>query len=167
MEKSPSAAQPVPHGRTKLRIVRLAVTKFQVSGVARVDGGNVQPSAGEKSVRTIFSACLKIHGDFPRFVSTAFVVRDLEEIRKSRGEDELTGYLMSYRTNIGQTYVNMCPSHVGRIILDGVVNIRREMKVAGFARYAIDNITDAWHDGLLRECISAGPAHCALAKLGD
>lgn len=26
------------------------------------------------------------------------------------------------------------------------------------------NITDAWEDGFLRECVEAGPSHCALAQ---
>lgn len=234
------------------RIVRLAITKFQVSGLAHV-GHQSAPSAGHKSARTIviepggpggsgtsyafraaekvtqrlsdgqfdvlgwdprgvnmsqpalscvpydadrdrwslltsqgrrevgstkvqlrhleamadakFRACLEIHGDFPRFVSTAFVVRDMEQIRKALGEDELTGYLVSYGTNIGQTYANMFPEHVGRIILDGVVNIRRESELGGFGWSGLDNITDAWNEGFLGECIDAGPEHCVLAKL--
>ncbi|CAJ2506688.1 Uu.00g078740.m01.CDS01 [Anthostomella pinea] len=56
-----------------------------------------------------FRACWERHGDLPRFVSTAFVARDMEEIRKALGEDELTGYLVSYGTGIGQTYANMFP----------------------------------------------------------
>lgn len=235
------------------RIVRLAVTKYQVSGLARVgDPDNNFPSAGRKSARTIvinpggpggsgtqfafvsseemtarlsqgqfdvlgwdprginmsqpmlacfpydadrdrwnlltsqalkevgrpethlqlldtmndatFRACHELHGDLPRFMSTAFVARDLEEIRKALGEDELTGYLVSYGTHIGQEYASMFPSSVGRIILDGVVNARNERTLGGFTWHMLDNVTDAWRDGFLGECINAGPAHCALAK---
>lgn len=113
----------------------------------------------------IFRACVETHGDFPRFVSTASVVRDMEEIRKALGEDELTGYLVSYGTNIGQTYANMFPSHVGRIILDGVINARGQMQRGGFGWNGQDNVTDAWREGFLGECVRAGPEHCALAKL--
>lgn len=158
------------------RIVRLAVTKFQISGLAYLDSPNALSHAGHKSERTIiiepggpggsgtayvwraaegittrfsdgrfdvlgwdprgvntslpsascylhdavrdrwsiltgqyrevsdpthqleiadamgdavFSACHQRLGDFGRFVSTATVARDVEEIRKALGEDEV------------------------------------------------------------------------------
>ncbi|KAI0130538.1 hypothetical protein BJ170DRAFT_620429 [Xylariales sp. AK1849] len=234
------------------RIARLAVTKLQVSGLARTDAQNVNSSAGKKSERTIvvepggpggsgtsfvwreaepethrlsggsfdvlgwdprgvnaslpavscyasnadrdrwlmmkyqfrevspspmaqlefadalfeatFRACWERQGDLARFVSTAFVARDLERIRKAIGEDELTGYLVSYGTGIGQTYANMFPESVGRMILDGTEYVRDHRLVGGFGWTALDNGTDAWHDGFLGECVNAGPEYCALAK---
>ncbi|PNY24358.1 Carboxylesterase A [Tolypocladium capitatum] len=112
----------------------------------------------------VFNACERMHGDLARFVSTAFVARDLEEIRLALGEDELTGYLVSYGTGIGQTYANMFPDSVGRMILDGTEYVRDHRLVGGFGWTALDNVTDAWRDGFLGECINAGPDHCALAK---
>lgn len=237
------------------RITRLAVTKFQVSGLARVDGTLSSHGSGKKSERTVviepggpggsgtsyvwraaetvtqrfsdgqfdvlgwdprgvnislpaiscfpydadrdrwslltgqyfevsaspkaqleladamnnatFKACLEMHGDLPRFVSTAFVARDLEEIRKALDEDELTGYLVSYGTGIGQTYANMFPSSVGRMILDGTEYVRDHRELGGFGWTALDNATDAWQDGFLGECLKAGPEHCALAETVD
>ncbi|KAI0096246.1 alpha/beta-hydrolase, partial [Nemania sp. FL0031] len=115
----------------------------------------------------LFRACYETHGDLGRFLSTAFVARDLEEIRKTLGEDELTGYLVSYGTGIGQTYANMFPASVGRVILDGTEYVRDHRLVGGFGWTALDNVTDAWHDGFLGECINAGPDHCALARSKD
>lgn len=114
-----------------------------------------------------FRACYEMHGDLPRFISTASVARDLEEIRKALDEDELTGYLVSYGTGIGQTYANMFPDSVGRVILDGTEYVRDHRELGGFGWTALDNVTDAWHDGFLGECINAGPDHCALAKPKD
>ncbi|KAI8626048.1 alpha/beta-hydrolase [Xylariaceae sp. FL1651] len=115
----------------------------------------------------VFQACWERHGDMGRFVSTAFVARDMEEIRKALGEDELTGYLVSYGTGIGQTYANMFPDSVGRIILDGTEYVRDHRLLGGFGWTALDNVTDAWHDGFLGECVNAGPDHCALAQPRD
>ncbi|KAI1368393.1 alpha/beta-hydrolase [Xylaria arbuscula] len=115
----------------------------------------------------VFQACWERNGDLGRFVSTAFVARDLEEIRKALGEDELTGYLVSYGTGIGQTYANMFPDSVGRMILDGTEYVRDHRLVGGFGWTALDNVTDSWHDGFLGECINAGPNHCALAQSKD
>jgi pimeloyl-ACP methyl ester carboxylesterase len=114
--------------------------------------------------KATFHACWVRQGDLSRFVGTSFVARDLEEIRKTVGEDELTGYLVSYGTGIGQTYANMFPDSVGRIILDGTEYVRDHRLVGGFGWTALDNGTNAWHDGFLGECINAGPDHCALAK---
>ncbi|KAI1349897.1 alpha/beta-hydrolase [Xylaria sp. FL0043] len=115
----------------------------------------------------LFRACWERTGDLGRFVSTAFVARDLEEIRKALGEDELTGYLVSYGTGIGQTYANMFPNSVGRMILDGTEYVRDHRLLGGFGWTALDNATDAWHDGFLGECINAGPEHCTLAQSTD
>ncbi|KAI1191174.1 alpha/beta-hydrolase [Nemania serpens] len=115
----------------------------------------------------LFRACWEKYGDLGRFISTAFVARDLEEIRKALGEDELTGYLVSYGTGIGQTYANMFPNSVGRMILDGTEYVRDHRMLGGFGWTALDNVTDAWHDGFLGECLNAGPDHCALARSRD
>ncbi|PHH84134.1 hypothetical protein CDD83_2429 [Cordyceps sp. RAO-2017] len=111
-----------------------------------------------------FEACRRLWGDVGRFVSTAFVARDLERIRLALGEDELTGYLVSYGTGIGQTYANMFPRSVGRLVLDGTEYVRDHRLLGGFGWTALDNVTDAWHDGFLGECVAAGPEHCALAR---
>lgn len=239
---------------SECRTVRLAVAKFQVSGLARVDGSNIP--AGHKSERTLviepggpggsgtsyvwraaeniterlsggrfdvlgwdprgvnatlpaiacfpydadrdrwalltsqyrevsctlpraqleladamndatFRACRERHGDLGRFMGTASVARDLERIRHALGEGELTGYLVSYGTGIGQTYANMFPGSVGRLILDGTEFVRDHRELGGFGWTALDNATDAWHDGFLGECLSAGPDHCALARSAD
>jgi pimeloyl-ACP methyl ester carboxylesterase len=113
---------------------------------------------------SMFHSCWKRQGDLPRFLTTAFVARDLEEIRKAIGETELTGYLVSYGTGIGQTYANMFPDSVGRMILDGTEYVRDHRLLGGFGWTALDNGTDAWHDGFLGECLNAGPDNCALAK---
>ncbi|KAL2114931.1 hypothetical protein VTJ04DRAFT_10594 [Mycothermus thermophilus] len=236
------------------RIVRLAVTKYQVSGLAKIDD-LTNPTAGRKSERTIvinpggpggsgtwyawrsaesfskrFSdgkfdvlgwdprgvnasqptiecfphdavrdrwqvstslhyrvaadpreqlefadamnaavmrACWERHGDLGRFVGTGLVARDLEQIRIALGEDELTGYLVSYGTGIGQTYAALFPNSVGRMILDGTEYVRDHRLRGGFGWTALDNGTDAWRDGFIGECVNAGPEHCALAKPVD
>ncbi|KAJ5951226.1 uncharacterized protein N7479_009639 [Penicillium vulpinum] len=112
---------------------------------------------------TVF-ACQQRLGDFGRFVSTASVARDLDEIRKALREEVVTGYLVSYGTGIGQTYVNMFPNRAGRLILDGTEYVKDHRLLGGFGWTALDNATDAWRDGFLGECIIAGPKGCALAN---
>ncbi|KAF3769012.1 alpha/beta-hydrolase [Cryphonectria parasitica EP155] len=111
-----------------------------------------------------FHACWKKFGDLGRFMTTALVARDLDEIRKALGEEQLDGYFVSYGTGIGQTYANMFPDRVGRLILDGTEYVRDHRLLGGFGWTALDNVTNAWHDGFLGECVHAGPEHCWLAK---
>ncbi|KAJ5677828.1 Peptidase S33 tripeptidyl aminopeptidase-like C-terminal [Penicillium maclennaniae] len=111
-----------------------------------------------------FFACQQQLGDFGRFVSTAFVARDLDEIRKALREEDVSGYFVSYGTGIGQTYVNMFPNRGGRMILDGTEYVRDHRLLGGFGWTALDNTTDAWRDGFLGECVNAGPEWCALAN---
>ncbi|OJJ42598.1 hypothetical protein ASPZODRAFT_137212 [Penicilliopsis zonata CBS 506.65] len=111
----------------------------------------------------IFQACAAQLGDLGRFLSTTFVARDVEAIRTALGEAELTGYFVSYGTGIGQTWASMFPGSVGRLVLDGTEYVRDHRHVGGFGYTALDNVTDAWHDGFLGECLNAGPEHCALA----
>ncbi|KAL2268199.1 hypothetical protein VTJ83DRAFT_3045 [Remersonia thermophila] len=112
----------------------------------------------------IMRACWERHGDLGRYLGTGLVAHDLEQIRLALGEDELTGYLVSYGTGIGQTYAALFPDSVGRLILDGTEYVRDHRLWGGFGWTALDNGTDAWRDGFLGECISAGPQRCELAK---
>lgn len=111
-----------------------------------------------------FLACHQLYGDLGRFLTTTSVARDLDQIRKALNEEELTGYLVSYGTAIGQLYASMFPTRVGRLIFDGTDNYKNYRELGGFAWYSLDNVTDAWRDGLLGECIKAGPQYCALAN---
>ncbi|KAK8073936.1 hypothetical protein PG994_004835 [Apiospora phragmitis] len=132
----------------------LATQKYR----AAVDSNKMQLDLMNAYNNATLRSCWERQGDLGRFVSTAFVARDVEEIRKALGEEELTGFMVSYGTGIGQTYANMFPNSVGRLILDGT-----EL-AGGFGWTSLDNVTDAWHDGFLGECLKAGPEHCALAK---
>ena len=90
---------------------------FEVSALARS-----QLELMDAMNEATFKACAQQLGDLPRFMTTAFVARDLDEIRKALKEDELNGVLISYGTGIGQTYANMFPQNVGHMILDGTDN---------------------------------------------
>lgn len=111
-----------------------------------------------------FFACQQRLGDFGRFISTAAVARDLDKIREALGEDEVTGYFVSYGTGIAQTFANMFPNRVGRMILDGMEYVRDHRLLGGFGWTSLDNTTDAWRNGFLAECIASGPRFCALAN---
>lgn len=129
------------------------------------EGGTIQQlEAVDAMNEAVFKYCLAKYGDIPRFVGTSYVARDLERIREALGEDELTAYMVSYGTGIAQNYAVLFPNSVGRMILDGNEFFPDYQQLGGFGSTSLDNVTDAWHDGFISECIASGPENCALAK---
>lgn len=53
---------------------------------------------------------------------TVDTVRDMESLRVALGRTRFSYYGFSYGTYLGQVYATMYPQHVGRFVLDGVVN---------------------------------------------
>lgn len=51
----------------------------------------------------VMIACRQKYGDIPRFLTTAFVARDVDAIREALGEDVLTGFMVSYGTGVGES----------------------------------------------------------------
>lgn len=56
-----------------------------------------------------FRSCWERYGDLGRFVSTAFVARDVEEIRKALDESEVNGYFVSCESCCLLLGLNTCP----------------------------------------------------------
>lgn len=134
-------------------------------------------------------ACLEQWGDIPRFLSTAFVARDINAIREALGEEEIWGYMVSYGSGIGTHLSQLFPDKIGRLMLDGLEFVKDHRLLGGFGwtvsaerrwstsnslfklnfpqLQALDNVTDAWNDGFLGECVKAGPDRCALATTVD
>ena len=100
-------------------------------------------------------SCLERSGALLEHISTAETVRDLDLLRHLVGEDKLSYLGSSYGTKIGALYAELFPTRVGRLVLDGAVNITDKTDVSqldGFER-ALGNFA-AWCAG--RKC-----------KLGD
>lgn len=76
--------------------------------------------------------CLEKWGDFPRFLSTAFVARDVDSIRAALGEDEIWGYMVSYGTGIGTHVSQLFPDRIGRLLLDGLEFVKDHRELGGF-----------------------------------
>src|SRR3954471_6904487 len=81
-------------------------------------------------------SCLAHSGALLEHVSTATTVRDLELLRRLVGDPQLHYFGASYGTQIGALYAQLYPKHVGRMVLDGAVNIggRSLSQIQGFER---------------------------------
>lgn len=109
-------------------------------------------------------ACREKYGDIPAYLTTALVARDMDTIRAALKEDQLYYYGVSYGTGLGQTYTQLYPDRVGRMLLDGLENVRDGRTTAGFGTAALYDIVRAYNDGFIGECIRAGPKGCSLAN---
>jgi pimeloyl-ACP methyl ester carboxylesterase len=73
--------------------------------------------------RSLGQSCLQRSGVLLEHVSTAETVRDLELLRGLVGDAKINYLGFSYGTRIGALYAQLFPKRVGRLVLDGAVNI--------------------------------------------
>ena len=62
-------------------------------------------------------------GDLASHVSTVEAARDMDVLRAALGESRLTYLGASYGTKLGATYAELFPRRVGRMVLDGAVDL--------------------------------------------
>jgi pimeloyl-ACP methyl ester carboxylesterase len=88
------------------------------------------PSTGSESAwlakaKAYAAACDKKGGALLDHVRTLDTVKDMEMIRKALGRTQINFYGFSYGSYLGQIYATRYPTHMRRMVLDGVVDPRR------------------------------------------
>jgi pimeloyl-ACP methyl ester carboxylesterase len=73
--------------------------------------------------RNLGQSCLERSGILLEHVSTVETVRDLDLLRGLVGDVKINYLGLSYGTRIGSLYAQLFPKRVGRLVLDGAVNI--------------------------------------------
>ncbi|WP_328887204.1 alpha/beta hydrolase [Streptomyces sp. NBC_00316] len=68
------------------------------------------------------AGCERRSGKVLPYVGTANAARDMDLIREVLDDKKLTYFGMSYGTELGGTYAHLFPEHVGRTVLDAVVD---------------------------------------------
>ncbi|KAF5365068.1 hypothetical protein D9758_011014 [Tetrapyrgos nigripes] len=93
------------------------------------------------------------------FVTTDFVATDMLAMSEALGQEKLQYYGGSYGTALGSVFATMFPDRVGRVVVDGCLDMD-----GYFSTDLADNIMDAdktmqaFYDG----CHAAGPEACAF-----
>ena len=105
-------------------------------------------------------------GRFLKYIATADTVRDLDYLRQLVGDRRLNYFGQSYGTFIGQTYANMFPSRVGRMVMDGFIDPVPYVRSVQAAILAEEQDSDLVFAKFQSLCQRAGPARCALAGDG-
>ena len=67
-------------------------------------------------------ACARRGGAIAEHMATANVARDMDRLRAALGDARLHYYGVSYGSFLGDTYANMFPDRVGRLVIDGVLD---------------------------------------------
>jgi pimeloyl-ACP methyl ester carboxylesterase len=82
-------------------------------------------------------SCLRQSGVLLEHISTMDTVRDLDLLRRLLGDSKINYLGSSYGTRIGALYAELFPQRVGRMVLDGAVDINSKSKISqvdGFER---------------------------------
>ncbi len=86
------------------------------------------------------AACESNSGGILPYVRTTQTARDMDLMRQLLGDDTLHYFGMSYGSELGGVYAHLFPRHVGRTVLDGVVDPTQNQRTralgqaAGFQR---------------------------------
>ena len=80
--------------------------------------------AQQREANEAFAArCRELTGPLIGHVDTVSAARDMDVIRALVGDDTLNYLGFSYGTQLGSTYAEIYPEYVGRMVLDGMVDI--------------------------------------------
>ncbi|KLO10606.1 hypothetical protein SCHPADRAFT_999478 [Schizopora paradoxa] len=115
--------------------------------------------------------CAENMGEELKYMGTANVVRDIDFMATVfDGKDANINFLGgSYGTILGAYLVNMFPSRVGRVVIDGVANpvLWSNEETYFWPRDFLSSTEDTFQ-WFLRACSEAGPKLCPLArKIGE
>ena len=122
-------------------------------------------------VRDYGRGCEARTGSILGHVTTIETARDMDVLRSALGEANLTYLGASYGTELGATYAELFPDRVGRLVLDGAVDVSADLETksleqaAGFEtalRAYVQNCLDSTDNCFLGDTVEEG-----LAKIAD
>ncbi|HEY2678888.1 MAG TPA: alpha/beta hydrolase [Steroidobacteraceae bacterium] len=79
-----------------------------------------EPEDAMPAVRQATAECLAKLGQRVRFYTTSIAVRDLDQVRRALGYEQIDLYAASYGTRVAELYMRRYPARVHAVILDGV-----------------------------------------------
>ncbi|KAG8721739.1 hypothetical protein FRC08_010620 [Ceratobasidium sp. 394] len=134
---------------------------------ADLDAFYAQVPEVDKLLIELGQKCLEYSPDTFQYVGTAAVVRDMVAMHDYlEGPDKPVNYWgFSYGTVIGIYFVNMFPDRVGRVAIDGVVDLVYWANNPPYEFWAMSTESaDEALTGFVQACAAAGPGNCAIAS---
>lgn len=77
----------------------------------------------EADIQQLAAGCAANTGAELSYVGTAYVARDMDVMRHVLGDPQLYYFGFSYGTQLGDAYAKLFPQNVGRMVLDGAVDV--------------------------------------------
>ncbi|MDR1799148.1 MAG: alpha/beta hydrolase, partial [Bifidobacteriaceae bacterium] len=122
-------------------------------------------------VQPFVDACLENTGDLLAHVDTISSARDMDFIRQAVGDEELYYLGYSYGTQLGATYAELFPDKVGRLVLDGALDLSLSPEEHSLSQAAgFQQATETYVDDCLSDpasCPLTGPRDNALTQIHD
>ena len=101
----------------------------------------------ESAAKAVADECGRQDADLIPFMSTDDVARDMEAIRVALGDEPLNFIGFSYGSLIGQRYLDLFPTNIRTMVLDGVVD-------SALGLTGLLQATDRGHDRCCRARLS-------------
>ncbi|WP_435253046.1 alpha/beta hydrolase [Streptomyces tendae] len=98
------------------------------------DDGGDETNALVRFNRETAAACEKNSGDVLPYVGTTQAAQDMDLMRQVLGDEKLHYFGISYGTELGGVYAHLFPEHVGRAVLDGVVDPTHDLMEEALAQ---------------------------------
>ena len=139
------------------------VTDWPLETQADVDAANQRNA-------DFAAGCEKATGALVKNVDTVSAARDMDVIRALVGDPKLNFLGFSYGTQLGATYAELYPDHVGQMVLDGAVDflLPSDEQAAGQAtgfESALTNYVNWCHDQ--KECPLDSGVDAAKKQIHD
>jgi len=125
----------------------------------------------EETILGLGPGCDANTGEILGHVTTTEAARDMDVLRAALGEETLTYFGASYGTKLGATYAELFPDRVGRLVLDGAVDVSIDVRTSsleqatGFEtalRAYVQNCLDSTDNCFLGDTVEEG-----LATISD
>lgn len=84
--------------------------------------------AYEAALAEFHEGCAEKSGDVIGHVTTIEAARDMDVLRAALGEAKMLYFGASYGTKLGATYADLFPDKVGRLVLDGAVDLAADSR---------------------------------------
>lgn len=100
------------------------------------------------------TGCAARSGALVRHVSTIEAARDMDVLRAALDEDLMLYFGASYGTKLGATYAQLFPQRVGRLVLDGAIDLTISSQEATLAQARGFQVA---LDAYLEDCLESAP----------
>lgn len=117
-----------------------------------------------------FQGCVDNSDELVEHVTTVETARDMDVLRAALGESELDYLGASYGTKLGATYAELFPDRVGRMVLDGAVDVSLSSRglslgqAEGFQRALEAYVSDCVEGG---DCVLGDSLDAGLQRISD